>query len=93
MHVLNPIFSASFTRFSIILTALISPVKPTSPIATMSFGSGKFLKLEPTASTVPKSTAGSTNLIPLTTFKYTSWEPSGILDFFSKTAINIVNRL
>ena len=72
MHVLNPIFSASFTRFSIILTALISPVKPTSPIATMSFGSGKFLKLEPTASTVPKSTAGSTNLIPLTTFKYTS---------------------
>ena len=91
IHFLNPNFSASFNLFSIILTALTSPVNPTSPIATKSLGILMFLKLDTTAKIIPKSIAGSEILIPLTTFKYTSCEPSKIPPFFSKTAINKVS--
>ena len=72
MHFLNPSFSASFKRFSIKLTILTSPVKPTSPIATTPFGMLIFLKLEAAARIIPKSKAGSLIRIPPTTFKYTS---------------------
>ena len=72
IHVLNPNFSASFNLFSIKFIALTSPVNPTSPNATTSFGIDIFLKLEAVESIIPKSIAGSFTLKPPTTFKYTS---------------------
>ena len=68
IHVLNPNFSASLSLFSIKLTALTSPVNPTSPIATNSGLILIFLKLEATDNTTPKSVAGSFILIPPTIF-------------------------
>lgn len=69
IQVLNPSFSASFNLLSIKLTALTSPVKPTSPITTVSVGILIFLKLDAQEIIIPKSTAGSEIFIPLTTFK------------------------
>ena len=80
MQVLNPNFSISFNLLSIRFTLLTSPVKPTSPTTTVSFGILKFLKLDATDNMTPKSTAGSETFIPLTTFKYTSWGDSGFMD-------------
>ena len=76
IQTLNPNFSDSFNLFSIIFTALTSPVSPTSPIATTFFGILIFLKLDAVAITIPKSKAGSFTFIPPTKFKYTSWFPS-----------------
>ena len=88
MQVLNPSFSASFILFSTKLILLTSPVSPTSPIITISFGIEIFLKLDAVDIIIPKSIDGSLIFIPPTKFKYTSCPPSIIPAFFSRTANN-----
>ena len=60
----KPSFSASATLCAASDTALTSPLKPTSPKATSLGLKALFLKLEVTASTMPKSMAGSMIFMP-----------------------------
>ena len=62
-HCVNPNLPASSTLFSAIVTALISPAKPTSP-KTKVYGSTTLsLKLEAIDNITDASSAGSTELL------------------------------
>ena len=90
---LNPCFFASFILCSIRLTLLTSPVKPTSPIKQSFISTATSLKLDATATTTPKSTAGSSIFTPPDTLTYTSCCCNKYPAFFSKTAISKINLL
>ena len=65
---LNPNFSHSLIRFSKLLTPLISPESPISPIITVSGLTITSLAHVATASAIPKSAAGSSIFMPPMTF-------------------------
>ena len=70
--VLKPIFIASPILCSVLVTGLISPLSPTSPIKHMVDGMCKSKLEDKIAHTTPKSNAGSFTLIPPAIFKKTS---------------------
>src|SRR5688572_19563543 len=60
----NPICSASRIRRVACATPRTSPPRPTSPNTAVPCAIGRFLRLDATAATMPRSTAGSSMLIP-----------------------------
>ena len=90
---LNPSFSASRIRCSILLTGRISPERPTSPAKHIRLLIGISMFEDKTAEITARSIAGSFTFIPPAILRKTSLATSLNPARFSKTANNIFNLL
>ena len=80
-------------RWAAFDTARSSPVRPTSPKLITPSGSGLSRKLDAIASTIGRSTAGSSSRMPPTTLTYTSDDERNSPHRFSKIASSSTMRL